>query len=210
MLGQFLKMSKNEVYIAIESQLKKSADFRFAVSRNLIVRSEFFSYGVKTSSIRKIAKDYLKSNPDFQNNSNCLDAIKGLLSSKIFDVQAVGVFLAASINIPKDHFERMDLLTTYREWTEAYIKDWAICDTFGTEVIAPALQDDDESRQFLNDLSLSDNRWSRRIALVSLIKAKTKFNDWQNTLAILLVSYSEEKDYFVKKAIRWAQAQKYY
>lgn len=156
-------------------------------------------------SIRHIAKDYLDLNPLFLNNQNCLTAIESLLANEFFDVQMTGVFLAAALNKTETPFSQIELLEVYRGWIESYIEDWAVCDTFGTEVLSPILEENKQSLQVLNTLSKSRNPWARRISLISLIKAKDKFNNWNKILDQLLSLYTEEKNPLVKKAIRWAK-----
>lgn len=184
------------MYNEIESSLREKADPQFAKSRNRLIDENLRSYGVRLPDIRKIARRYPAPN---------LQITERLLSAEIFDIQLVGVYLAASLNSPKSFIDEANRLNTYQEWVEKYIKNWALCDTFATEVFSRALQGDKQTLRALNSLASSQNKWARRMALVSLVKASNRIEDYDEILISLLPHYEGEDEPIVKKALQWAK-----
>lgn len=174
-----------KTYEDIVDLLKERANPLFAKSRSRVIGGGSQSYGIRLSEIRKVTKKYSDVGPE---------VVEKLISSKVLDIQIAGIFLAGSLREPLN-------INICQEWIERYIDDWAVCDTFATEVVAPQLKEDDQTLEVLSSMAQSENKWARRTALVSVIKAENV----KDVLASILPQYRNEKDPIVKKAILWAR-----
>ena len=188
----------SKISIIIDEELSKSGNKEFAQRRNRLIGKGVISYGVKTSEIRKIAKEYWKNNQELKMMKNCFKIAKELISTKILDNQMAGIFLLGLCQeISAKDIPRLKKLITL------YLDNWATCDAISSEVMARILRDYPKETGILYSWAQSQNKWLRRVALVTTIKLKDKTENWGKIASQLLSISAEEKEPIVKKAIRW-------
>lgn len=188
----------SKISIIIDEELRKSGNKEFAQRRNRLIGEGVISYGVKTSEIRKITKEYWRKNQELKMAESCFKIAEELISTKVFDNQMAGIFfLGLCQEISAKDIPRLKKLITL------YLDNWATCDAISSEVMARILRDYSKKTGILYSWVQSQNKWLRRTALVTTIKLKDKIEDWEKIASQLLSISAEEKEPIVKKAIHW-------
>jgi len=188
----------SKISIIIDEELRKSGNKEFAQRRNRLIGEGVISYGVKTSEIRKITKEYWRKNQELKMAESCFKIAEELISTKVFDNQMAGIFLLGLCQeISAKDIPRLKKLITL------YLDNWATCDAISSEVMARILRDYSKKTGILYSWTQSQNKWLRRTALVTTIKLKDKIEDWEKIASQLLSISAEEKEPIVKKAIHW-------
>jgi len=188
----------SKISIIIDEELRKSGNKEFAQRRNRLIGEGVISYGVKTSEIRKITKEYWRKNQELKMAESCFKIAEELISTKVFDNQMAGIFfLGLCQEISAKDIPRLKKLITL------YLDNWATCDAISSEVMARILRDYSKKTGILYSWAQSQNKWLRRTALVTTIKLKDKIEDWEKIASQLLSISAEEKEPIVKKAIHW-------
>jgi len=196
-----MKKSDKDFSRFLNQELRKNQDKKFAQSRNKLIGEEIISYGVKTKEIRKIVKRYWKEYPELKTTKACFTTAEKLISAKILDNQLAGIFL---LGLYQKTLAIKDI-----SWLEKLITknigNWAISDTFASEVLAPVLKNSPKRNDFLYDWANSENIWLKRAALVTTVKLKNKIENWEE-LAFKMLSLTEkEKEPLIKKAAHWLE-----
>ena len=182
----------------IDEKLRKSGNKEFAQGRNRLIGEGIVSYGVKTSEIRKIVKECWKRNQELKMAESCFKIAEELISTKVLDNQMAGIFLLGLCQeISAKDIPRLKKLTAL------YLDNWATCDAISSEVMTRVLRDYPKKTEILYSWAKSQNKWLRRIALVTIIKLKDKIKSWEKITSQLLSILAEEKEPIVKKAIHW-------
>ena len=190
----------NKISAMIDKDLKQSGDEKFALTRNRLIEEKVVSYGVKTSEIRKIVRKYQKKFQELKAAKDCFEVASELISNKILDDQMAGIFLLGGcreISQISNIFVRLERLII------DYFDNWAVCDAISSEVTSRLLKDLPEKIEILYSWAKSDNKWLRRVALVTVVKLKNKIPEWNVISSRILLFFSKEQEPIVKKAILW-------
>ncbi len=121
-------------------------------------------YGVKTPKVAAIARAHWAEVRD-GGKAGLFDRCEDLFSTGYCEE----AFVAAHwLPRCRDRFEREDL-ARFGTWVDAYIDNWATCDTFCNHAVGDLLARFPDAAGDLMTWARSPNRWMRRAAAVSLI-----------------------------------------
>lgn len=193
---QLLTMS-TFVLGSIRQDLQASADPKTNASLQRFFKETVLSYGVKTATVKQIAKKYWRE-------------IKNLSKPEIFSL-AEELFRSgyteeaavACVWLPNlvSQFEADDL-ATFRCWIEQYVDNWAKCDTFCNHTVGEYLEKFPQQVGELKNWAKSSNRWLKRASAVSLIvpAKQGKFLQQAFEISDLLLA---DGDDLVQKGYGW-------
>lgn len=181
----------------IRNELKENVDEKTKNSAQHFFKEKVEVYGVKTSTVGKIAKKYFNQIKHLDKkeifslceqllqSNYCEDAyIAFNWSDRIYKTYAPGDF------------------EIFKHWIEAYVDNWAKCDTLCNHTIGSFIEQFPQYIDQLKSWTSSDNRWLRRAAAVTLILPARKGKFLGDVFAIsdrLL----RDKDDLVQKGYGW-------
>jgi 3-methyladenine DNA glycosylase AlkD len=148
----------------IKEKLLASVDEKSKETFQRFFKNKVRFYGVRTPSVKKIAKE-------------CFKELNSKQKAKVFllceELSQSGfceeVWIAATwADWLKDSFLQEDI-STFERWIETYIDDWAKCDTFCNHAVGTMLMMYPELVWSLKKWASSKNPFLRRAAAVSLI-----------------------------------------
>jgi 3-methyladenine DNA glycosylase AlkD len=173
-----------------------------ATEQNRIAGERFFKekltiIGVKSKDLRAVSKSNYQL-VKLLNKKELFAICEELWQTGVLELS----FVAADWSLSrKKDFEKSDF-DTFERWVSSYINNWASCDTFCNHNMGEIVVMYPEFLSKLKEWALSDNRWVKRAAAVSLIvpAKKGKFlKDVFEIADILLL----DKDDMVQKGYGW-------
>ncbi|MEN6609995.1 MAG: DNA alkylation repair protein [Methanoregulaceae archaeon] len=181
----------------IREDLRNLADPKLRESSKRFFREEITCYGIKTATVVALARKYwneIKKRDKQEIFALCEELYSSGYMEEAFIVSSWCPNLEA-------RFEPDDL-PVFRRWIDTYITNWAMCDGFCSHTMGDFLEKYPEYLPELRQWALSENRWMRRAAAVSLIvPAKHgKFPDESIEIADLLLT---DNDDMVRKGYGW-------
>lgn len=154
----------NEVISKVRQALIDIADEKTQLSGQRFFKEEIKLYGVKSADVRKISKTYYKE-------------IKHLSKGEIFQLceefwkssynEEIGVACEWSYSLHKSYTP--DDFEVFERWVKLYVSNWAACDTLCNHTIGTVVEMYPELISRLKEWAISDNRWVKRAAAVTLI-----------------------------------------
>lgn len=183
--------------LEIRSKLKSHSDARVAASACRFFKESIECYGVKTPLVRTLAKDVFKTIKT-SSKERLLESCEKLWASGIHEEGLVACFWSHSLVkklIPSD----FDLL---ERWVEAYVSNWALCDTFCNHTVGEFLMQYPAFLPQLKEWARKENRWMKRAAAVSLIVPARRGLFLKEVLEIATILQKDEDD-LVQKGVGW-------
>jgi 3-methyladenine DNA glycosylase AlkD len=177
--------------IFVANKFKKE-NKKIKMSLQKFVPSSEEIYGVKVSTLNKIAKEI--KGPNFE-------LVEKLWMRKSFEEKMLAIKVLARI-CKKEPEKTLKLA---RKFSKS-ILDWAVCDTLATQGIRKIAK---EKRKEIFDLSRelisSKNFWQRRFAIVLLIELGRQGFTKQK-IEKLLKKVENDKEEYVRKAAIWLKS----
>jgi len=188
---------ETDVLMAIKEELEQSADEKTRDSASRFFKEEVKFHGVKSATVRKIAKKYypeIKSKDKKEIFSLC----ERLLESNYGEEAAVAFEWAYSI---RKRYEPADF-QVFERWIRSYVDNWAKCDILCNHALGTFIELYPEYIGDLKEWTGSENRWLRRASAVTLILPARKgmFLDDVLQISDLLL---KDKDDLVQKGYGW-------
>ena len=181
----------------IRTALKNNADEKTVQTSQRFFKEKIVSYGVKVPTVDKISKEIFKLIEN-RPKSEILLLCDQLWQSGYLEESFVACNW--SYNIRKQ-YEPADF-QFFENWIKKYVNNWASCDTLCNHTVGTFIEMYPEYITKLKDFALSDNRWVRRAAAVTLIvpARRGKFlHDIFEIADILLL----DQDDLVQKGYGW-------
>jgi 3-methyladenine DNA glycosylase AlkD len=185
------------VIAEIREELKAGADEKTRKSFQRFFKEEAACYGVKTGTVRKIAKKHWSEVKLFSKEkifALCEELWRSDYTEEAF---------VASFWLPNlvEQFEPSDL-AVFKVWVKKYVNNWAKCDSFCNHTVGGLLEKHPESVSEVKSWAKSENRWLRRAAAVSLIVPAKKGGFLREVFEIsdMLIG---DKDDMVQKGYGW-------
>lgn len=183
-----LKSIEDEVYSYKNEEKAKVLSKYFQAFDGGYGQGDIF-LGISVPTLRKIASKYYKK---------CdLEILSKLISNEIHEYRNLTLMILDKINI--DITAKVDFYMQYLE----YINNWDLIDASAPNILGSYLfsLDDEERKEILLPLIISENIWHKRIAMMSTFYFIKK-NDFELALKVaeLLIS---EKHPMVQKAVGW-------
>ncbi len=185
------------VITLIRNDLINSADPATQKTFQRFFKEEVRYYGVKVPAVGKIAKRYwkeIKVRNKKEIFSLCEELYKSGYCEEAFVVSSWAHLLA-------DRYEKEDF-QVFRHWIDAYISNWAACDSFCNHTMGDFIEKFPEYIDDLKRWTKSDNRWMRRAAAVSLIVPAKHGKFLKEAIEIADLLLTDDDD-LVRKGYGW-------
>ncbi|AFD06161.1 putative DNA alkylation repair enzyme [Solitalea canadensis DSM 3403] len=181
----------------IRQALKDGVDENTQKNSQRFFKEKINSYGVKVPVVQKIAKEffsYLKA----KSKAEIFTLCEALWQSGYMEESFIACEWSYKL---KKEFEPDDLLT-FERWINSYVSNWASCDTFCNHTVGSFIEQYPESVNKLKSWAVSDNRWMKRAAAVSLIIPARK-GLFLNEIFSIADTLLHDKDDLVQKGYGW-------
>ena len=181
----------------IRVDLKKNIDVKTQASSQKFFREKIKSYGIKTSIVHTLSKEYFRS-IESQSKNEIFELCDTLWQSGYIEES----FIACNWSYYIHKRYQPEDFQIFEKWIDVYVNNWASCDTLCNHTIGEFIEVYPEFLINLKSFTKSENRWKRRASAVSLIvpARKGKFlNDIIEIAEILLL----DKDDMVQKGYGW-------
>jgi 3-methyladenine DNA glycosylase AlkD len=181
----------------IRADLTLSVDEKTKSSYSRFFKEEVHCYGVKSSVVGKIAKDYFKEIKE-EEKQKIFALSEELLQSDFCEEAFIAFEWAYQL---RDDYSEDDFFT-FERWTENYVNNWAKCDTLCNHSVGSFIEKFPAYIANLKNWTQSDNRWVRRAAAVTLILPARKGAFLEDIFEIsdLLL---KDRDDLVQKGYGW-------
>ncbi len=149
---------------AIRRELKANEDEKTRRSANHYFKEKISVYGVKTSIVKKVAKEYLKR-LSLLSKAAIFELCQELLGSGFMEEAFIVSFWLPNL------IERLEAsdICVFKTWIEQYIDNWAKCDSFCNHTVGDLVEKFPETVSEVKNWSKLSCRWLRRASAVSLI-----------------------------------------
>lgn len=186
-----------EIVAQIRGELKKKGNAAARESGRSFFKEKVKLYGVKTAEVNRIARDFFKSIRDKEK-----DAIFALGEELMRSGYMEESFVAGRwAYYLRGRYEPRDF-DIFQRWVERYVGNWASCDTLCNHAFGDFLEQYPEYARRLFEWAVSDNRWMRRAAAVSLIIPAKKGGFLMEIFAIAGILLKDGDD-LVQKGYGW-------
>lgn len=156
--------SKQTIIKKIRQELKAIADPQTKVTGKTFFKEEIKLYGVSSSTVQKLAAKYFKE-------------IKTRSKVEVFELcellwrsgylEETGIACTWSEAVHKQYAPPDFQIFTH--WIRSYVSNWAACDTLCNHTVGSFLEMYPQFIAELKNWAISDDRWMKRAAAVSLI-----------------------------------------
>ena len=148
----------------VKQELSKNANTTTQNSNQRFFKEGIQNYGMKASIVHKIAKSHVKELRE-KTKEEVFNLCEELWKSGLIEETLVACDWSYAFRknyVPGD-------FRTFKNWLALYVSNWASCDTFCNHTMGAFIMMYPKFITELKEFTLSDNRWLRRAAAVSLI-----------------------------------------
>ncbi len=185
------------IILSIRQELKNNSEKKILHGSHRFFKEEVKLYGVKIPVVNKISKEYFYK-------------LKGTGKSEIFHLCDIlwqsgyteEGFIACNWAYSMRNQYQPEDFEVFWYWVENYVSNWATCDTLCNHTLGDFVMMYPEYVNRLKNLAVSDNRWVRRAAAVTLIIPARRGLFLQDILDIAEILL-EDKDDLVRKGYGW-------
>ena len=189
-----------DIIARIRKDLIKNVDENTKNSCSRFFKEEVKCYGVKTSTVGKIAKDYFRElkKAGQAEKLNIFLLCEELLQSDYCEEAYIAFEWAYEV---RAEYTEADF-SVFEHWVKSYVNNWAKCDTLCNHTVGSFIE---KFPSYIENLKLwaqSDNRWLRRASAVTLVLPARKglFLPEIFEISDLLLT---DKDDLVRKGYGW-------
>ncbi|QQS50310.1 MAG: DNA alkylation repair protein [Bacteroidota bacterium] len=182
---------------AMRQELTMLADDNTRISGERFFKEAVNLYGVKTAIVTALGKKYFNEVghlPKQEVFLLCEELWKSNYMEESFI--ACNWSYAMKMQFAPDDFE------IFRRWIDTYVSNWASCDTFCNHTLGEFIIRYPSYLASLKEFTLSENRWMRRAAAVSLIVPARK-GMFLSEIIDISDSLLLDKDDLVQKGYGW-------
>jgi 3-methyladenine DNA glycosylase AlkD len=187
----------NSTIASIRKELNQYSDPKAQEAGQRYFKESVKSYGMYVTTVEKLAKRYFNEVKD-KPKSELFDLCEELWQSGYMEESFIACDWSYYI---RSQYKPEDF-KVFERWVSNYVSNWASCDTLCNHTVGAFLEMYPDFVQELKRWALSENRWMKRAAAVSLIIPARKglfLNDIFEIADILLV----DKDDLVQKGYGW-------
>ena len=187
----------NNTINLIRKQLQDNSDETVKRSTQTFFKDQILCYGIKSATVTKIGKESFKSVKQ-QTKEELFSLCTELWQSGYVEES----FIACqwTYNLRKEFTP--DDLKIFENWIDTYITNWASCDTFCNHTVGTFIEMYPQYITKLKDWAVSNNRWMRRAAAVSLIVPAKKGLFLKDIFEIAEILLVDNED-MVQKGYGW-------
>lgn len=187
----------SDILSSIRQELQQQVDSKTRESFQSFFKEKVAAYGVKTAIVTKIARKYFREVEPLGKKAVfalCEELLKSDYMEEAFIAAEWAYWL-------RDEYEPEDF-TVFESWISRYINNWAKCDTLCNHAVGSFIEKYPQYIACLKKWAVSENRWFRRAAAVTLIvpAKQGKFLADVFEIANLLL---RDKDDLVQKGYGW-------
>ncbi|MDY9925987.1 DNA alkylation repair protein [Methanosarcina sp.] len=189
-----------DIIARIRKDLIENMDENTKNSCSRFFKEEVKCYGVKTSTVGKIAKDYFRElkQAGQAEKLNIFILCEELLQSDYCEEAYIAFEWAYEV---RAEYTEADF-SVFEHWVKSYVNNWAKCDTLCNHTVGSFIE---KFPSYIENLKLwtqSDNRWLRRASAVTLVLPARKglFLPEIFEISDLLLT---DKDDLVQKGYGW-------
>jgi len=188
---------KKDLIETVYDELRHLASEENRISGERYFKEDVKLIGVKAKDVRSVSK-YAFQRVKTLNKTDIFDICTTLWQTGYIEMSFLAADWAFNCRkkfIPED-FE------IFEDWVSKYVNNWASCDSFCNHTMGEFIIMYPEFLERLKNWAISNNRWVRRAAAVSLIipARKGKFHDDIFDIADILLL---DKDDMVQKGYGW-------
>ena len=190
-------MPDNNILTAIRKELSHMTDEKTRDQYKRFFKEAVRFYGVKTGLVEKMAAVYFKEVKPLGKKEAfrlCEELFKSGYSEESF-IACEWAYRFHNEYEPEDFF-------TFEHWVKTYVSNWATCDTFCNHTVGAIIEQFPQYLANLKEWALSDNRWVKRAAAVTLIIPAKQGKFLQDILEIADILLTD-KDDLVQKGYGW-------
>lgn len=187
----------SDIVERIRIDLQNNTDDKTSNSATNYFKEEICVYGVSTAVVTRIGKEHYKS-LKASNKAEIFALCEELWRSGYMEES----FIACNWSYYRHQEYQPEDFATFERWVSLYVSNWAACDTLCNHTVGEFLEMYPEYLPELKRWAVSDNRWMRRAAAVSLIvpARRGKFLDEVIGIADILLT---DQDDLVRKGYGW-------
>jgi 3-methyladenine DNA glycosylase AlkD len=182
---------------AIRQELARQADEKTRSNYDRFFKEKVTYHGVKTSIVDKMARNHFQEIKPLGKKevfSLCEELLKSDYCEEAF------IAFAWAYRLNKEY--EPDDFTTFERWLIKYVNNWAKCDTLCNHTIGAIVEKYPRFIENLKQWALSDNRWLRRAAAVTLI-IPAKQGKFLKDIFEIADSLLTDRDDLVQKGYGW-------
>ncbi len=157
-------MNPDQILNSIRKALNQQSDPQVAKSSLRFFKEPITTYGVRVPVVNQIAKQHIKQMVHYT-KEDVFKLCQNLWQSGYLEEALVACHWSFAL---KKEFTASDL-QIFEGWVQAYITNWATCDTFCNHTLGAYFEQYPQNVSRLFIWAHSDNQWVRRAAAVSLI-----------------------------------------
>ncbi len=154
----------SDVLAAVRQDLQKSIDPKTRDGAQRFFKEEVKFHGVKSATVKKITTEHFREIKHLKKEvifSLCEDLLESGFGEEAFIAFQWSYNLRRAFT-PEDFF-------VFERWTQAYVDNWAKCDTLCNHTLGSFIEMYPEFMAKLKGWAISENRWLRRASAVTLI-----------------------------------------
>ncbi|MCA9590147.1 MAG: DNA alkylation repair protein, partial [Myxococcales bacterium] len=168
-----------------------------AASEKAYLKSALKHLGVTVPETRRIAKAFLKANPDLD-RAGLRALVRALWAGGVFELRSVAVEM---MNARSRLLEAADVDVLEEMLRDAHT--WALVDSLATNVIADLVERYPALNKTLDRWSEDEDFWLRRTSMLALLPPMREGRGDFARFARYADTMLEEKEFFIRKAIGW-------
>jgi 3-methyladenine DNA glycosylase AlkD len=186
-----------EIIIKIREELSFRSDEKTRATSQRFFKEKIKFHGVKVPLVHRISKDYF-SHIETRSKTEIFELCEMLWQSGFIEES----FIACNWSYYVHKKYEPEDFWIFKGWISKYVNNWASCDTLCNHTVGEFIQKFPEYLEELKKFAVSENRWMRRAAAVSLIipARKGMFPDDIFQISDILL---EDKDDLVQKGYGW-------
>ena len=182
---------------ALRNELQGRADPAVRESGRRYFKEDPLSYGIQNAEVNRLAARYFQQVKTLTKRE-LFDLCEELLYSRYNEEAFIACEWSARL---EKQYDREDF-EIFEHWLNAYIDNWAKCDTLCNHTIGSIVTGFPELVERLKQWSFSGNRWVRRGAAVTLILPARRGLFLEDVLEIAQNLLTDEDD-LVQKGYGW-------
>jgi 3-methyladenine DNA glycosylase AlkD len=159
-----MEQAENQLVTSVRADLIQMEDVHARKSAQQFFKEEIRSYGVRIPVVHQISKRYNEFLKQYT-KQEVFQLCEMLWASGIIEESIVACNWAYA---RRKYFEMEDL-DTFEDWLGSYVTNWASCDTFCNHTVGALVEKFPSLTKRLGSWAVSENRWLRRGAAVTLI-----------------------------------------
>jgi len=184
---------------AIRSELSAGGSAETAKSSQHAFKDEIKTYGLKVPETHRLAKRFLKEIRAGGLTKSEVFWLCGALWASGYQEEAIIACDFAGAERKQFAVEDFDI---FADWVNRHVSNWATCDAFCNHTVGDLLTDYPELVPRLMEWAVSENRWMKRAAAVSLI-IPAKRGLFHSQVFLIADVLLEDRDDMVQKGYGW-------